>query len=276
MKLSVILVNHNSSLELSLALTSLIKATKSIRSEIIVVDNASYDRSLDILAIDFPGVHVIANRKDEGLSKAYNSAIRLARGQYLLLISAESFSRMDAVEKMLDFMDHHTLAGGLSVRMVDRKGDYLPESKHSLNKSWESFLKFCGMASYFPKSFSVHKTSDWTEEFENTEIDTLNENCMLLRRSALRETGLFDERFFCYGHNIDLSYRLRQHSFKNYYYSKTYIIQLPGKYINKFSWGYIRHFYGAMFIFAAKYLLKLPVFSIKNIGEIHPSSYEIE
>lgn len=277
MKLSVILVNHNSSNELGLALTSLMKAAEDISHEIIVVDNASTDRSLLMLANEFPNVCVLANLKDLGLSKANNLAIKQAKGEYVLLISPDTFSRMDALDKMLDFMDQHLNAGGLSARMVDRQGDYLPGSKHSLNGAWASFLKLIGLSSYFPKTFTVHKAMDWMDEFGTSEVDTLNERCMLLRRSALKRTGLFDERFFSFGHNIDLSYRIRQQGFKNYYFSKTYIIQLPGKTVNKFSWDYIRHFYGAMFIFAAKYLFKQrPVFNIKNIGELYPSSYEIE
>jgi len=276
MKLSVILVNHNSANELGLALTSLVKATHDISHEIIVVDNASVDGSLRMLADEFPGVQVIANQKDAGLSKANNQAMSQAKGEYILLISPDTFSRMDALEKMLGFMDEHLTAGGLSVRMVDRKGDYMPGSKHSLDSTWASFLKMVGLSSYFPKSFSVHKSIDWVEEFETAEVDTLNDSCMLLRRSVLKKTGLFDERFFSYGYNIDLSYRIRLQGFKNYYYSKTYIIHLPGKTVNKFSWDHLRHFYGAMFIFAAKYLFKLPVLNIKNIGEIYPSSYEVE
>ncbi len=276
MKLSVILVNHNSANELGLALTSLIKATQGISHEIIVVDNASADRSLQMLANEFPAVQVIANQKDAGLSKANNQAMGRAKGEYILLISPDTFSRMDAIEKMIGFMDEHLTAGGLSVRMVDRKGDYMPGSKHSLDSTWASFLKMVGLSSYFPKSFSVHKTLDWVEEFETSEVDTLNDACMLLRRSVLKKTGLFDERFFSYGYNIDLSYRIRLQGFKNYYYSKTYIIHLPGKIVNKFSWDHLRHFYGAMFIFAAKYLFKLPVLNIKNIGETYPSSYEVD
>jgi len=276
MKLSVILVNHNSSNELGLALTSLVKAAEEISHEIIVVDNASSDRSLQMLFSQFPTVKVISNAKDTGLSKANNQAMEMAKGEYILLISPDTFSRMDSLEKMIDFMEQHITAGGLSVRMVDRQGDYMPGSKHSLHPIWASFLKFMGMASYFPKSFSVHRMLDWVEEFETGEVDTLNESCMLLRRSVLRKTGLFDERFFSFGHNIDLSYRIRQQGFKNYYFSKTYIIQLPGKTVSKFSWDHLRHFYGAMFIFASKYLLKLPVLNIKNIGELYPSSYEIE
>src|ERR1700712_3629879 len=111
MKLSVILVNHNSSNELGLALTSLVKAAEEISHEIIVVDNASSDRSLQMLAGQFPQVKVIANAKDEGLSKANNQAMELAKGDYILLISPDTFSRLDSLEKMIDFMDLHITAG---------------------------------------------------------------------------------------------------------------------------------------------------------------------
>jgi GT2 family glycosyltransferase len=277
MKLSIILVNHNSRNELRLALTSLYKASRHILHEILVVDNASTDRSLELLNTEFPDVLVIANNKEESLSKASNQALRRAKGEYILLLSPDTIIGADSFAKLNEFMDHHPLAGGVSVRMVDFRGDYLQQSKHTLSGTWATFMKLVGLTSYFPKTFSIsQRKADWVDEFETKEIDVLNETCMLLRRSVLIGTGLFDERFTRYGHNIDLSYRIRLQGFKNYYYSKTYIIQLPGKKVNKFSWDHIKHFYGAMFIFAGKYLFKLPVLNVKNIGEIYPSSYEIE
>jgi GT2 family glycosyltransferase len=277
MKLSIILINQNSKNELRLALTSLFKAMHEVTNEVFVVDNSSTDRSLEMLATEFPNVQVIANNKEEGLSKANNQALRLAKGEYILLLNPDSIVGADFFEKLNTFMDQHPLAGGVSVRMVNFKGDYLQRSKHTLSGAWAMFLKFIGLASYFPKTFSFsQRRADWVDEFETKEIDVLNETCMLLRRSVLKETGLLDERFSQFGYNIDLSYRIRLHGFKNYYYSKTYIIQLPGKTVNKFSWDYIKHFYGAMIIFAAKYLFKLPVLNVKNIGELYPSSYEIE
>lgn len=277
MKLSIILVNHNSHNELRLALTSLYKASRHILHEIFVVDNASTDRSLELLHTEFPDVLVIANNKVESLSKASNQALRRAKGEYILLLSPDTIIGADSFAKLNEFMDQHPLAGGVSVRMVDFRGDYLQQSKHTLSGTWAAFIKLVGLTSYFPKTFSIsQRKADWVDEFETKEIDVLNETCMLLRRSVLIGTGLFDERFIRYGYNIDLSYRIRLQGFKNYYYSKTYIIQLPGKKVNKFSWDHIKHFYGAMFIFAGKYLFKLPVLNVKNIGEIYPSSYEIE
>lgn len=275
MKLSVIFINHNSKNGLRLALNTLFKGKTGVDYEIIVVDNASTDRSLEMLAFEFPQVHIVANSTDKGLSQAYNKAIRSAKGDYVMLLSPYVLTQVDSLEKLSGFMDQHPLAGGASMRIVNYKGDYLSESKHSLSKGWAAFLKLVGMGSYFPRSISAYKRADWIEEFETSEVDVLHEDCMLLRRSMLEKTGLFDERFQEYGYNIDLSYRIRLAGFKTYYYSKTYIIQLPGKLINKFSWNYVRHYYGAMIIFAAKYLFKLPVINLKDIGEIYPSSYEV-
>jgi GT2 family glycosyltransferase len=277
MKLSVILINYNSRNALRLALTSVQKAAVNIPYEVIVVDNGSTDNSTDMLTTEFPEVKLHINSTRESLSNAYNSVLPETRGQYILLLNPDTIISADSFAKMNEFMDQHPLAGGVSVRMVDFKGDYLHHSKHTLTGAWAAFIRLVGLSSYFPKTYSVSKRkADWVDEFETKEIDVLNDTCMMLRRSVLEKTGLFDERFTMYGYNIDLSYRIRLQGFKNYYYSKTYIIQLPRKAVNKFSWNYFRHFYGAMFIFAVKYLFKLPVLNIKNIGELYPSSYEVE
>ncbi|MBS1531938.1 MAG: glycosyltransferase [Bacteroidetes bacterium] len=271
MKLSVILTCHDSQHGLRQALNAIFKEKIRMPFEVIVVDNAA--GPVETLSFEFPKIRVIANSAGQNISQAYNKAIRVANGDYVLLLSPGILTTSQSLAKLTDFMDQHPLAGGASVRIVNHKGEYLSESKHCLDSAWASFLKLTGFSSYFPKSMPVHKNADWIEEFETSEVDVLNEDCMLLRRSALNPTGLFDERFSHCGHNIDLSYRLRKQGFKTYYYSKTYIIQLPGRELNKYSWEYIRHYYGAMFIFAAKYLFKLPVISI---GEILPSSYEME
>ena len=273
MKLSVILINHNSRNGLRLALTSVQKAARNIPHEVIVLEYASTDNSVDMLTAEFPQVKLFVNSTKENLSRGYNNILPETRCKYILQLNPDTIISTDSFAKMNEFMDQHPLAGGVSVRMVDFKGDYLHHSKHTLTGAWAAFIKFVGLSSYFPKTYTVSKRkADWVDEFETKVIDVLHESCMMLRRSVLEKTGLFDERFAMYGYNIDLSYRIRLQGFKNYYYSKTYIIQLPRKAVSKFSWNYFRHFYGAMFIFAAKYLFKLPVLNIKNIGELYPSS----
>lgn len=277
MKLSVIVVNHNSCTLLKQALSALVVACKGIDNEIFMVDNASTDRSLEMIERDFPQVNVIANAANVGISKANNQALSMVKGEYVLLVSPDTICRTDTIEKATAFMDSHPNAGGSAVRMITPQGRFLSESIHGLTKPWVTFFKLTGFAKYFTRSRLTNRNrKDWVEEFQVSEIDILNGDCMLLRRSVLSETGLFDERFFMYGHNIDLSYRMRLAGFKNYYFPKTYIINFDSLHKAEFSWNYIKYFYGAMFIFAAKYLFKLPEIKVEGIPQLVPSTYEVK
>ena len=277
MKLSVILVSHNTQNALRLALNAVYQSIFKSEFEVIVVENASTDRSLDMLQTEFVGARLVINHETQGYSKCYNQAIRAAKGDYLLLLSPEMIVNTDSFQKLTHFMDQHPLAGGASVRSVDFNGDYLPECRNGLPAGWATLLKLIGLAGYFPRSVpKMESQNDWVKEFETSETDTLCSSSMLLRRSAVARIGFFDERFKTFAYPIDLAFRLRNAGFKTYYYSKTYFIQLPGEPLNKYSWAYMSHFYGAMFIFAAKYLFRLPVIGLKDIGEIYPSQYEVE
>jgi len=275
MNLSIIVVNHNTRILLKQSINSLIEACKHIEYELIVVDNASTDHSLEMLASSFPIIKVIANNEDEGIAKANNQALQLCTGEYILLLSADTLAIKDSVEKMIAFMDSHADAGGMSIRMLSPQGRFLPESIHGLTPAWGTFLKLIGFARHLSKTRLYDRNrKDWVEEFREAEIDILNGACMMLRKSALNEVGLFDERFFMFGGNIDLSYRLRLAGYKNYYYPKTYIINFESQKQASFGWEYIKYFYGAMFIFAFKYLVKVPDIKVKGVPQMVPSGYE--
>jgi GT2 family glycosyltransferase len=277
MKLSVIIVNQNTCILLKQALTSLINACKNIDYELFIVDNASSDKSLEMIANGFPDAKVIANETNPGIAKANNQALQLCTGEYILLVNADTISVKDSLVKMISFMDQHTEAAGLGIRMLSPQGRFLPESIHGLTKTWSAFFKFIGFAKYLSKTrLQDRNRKEWVEEFQIAEVDILNDACMFLRRSALNETGLFDERFFMQGHNIDLSYRLRLAGFKNYYFPKTYIINFESQKWTKFSWNYFKYFYGAMFIFAVKYLLRVPEIKVEGIPQLFPSTYEVK
>lgn len=277
MKLSVIIVNRNVCVLLRQALTTVVKACANIEHEIFVVDNASTDNSVSMVKKDFTQVHLIENHKNLGFSKANNQALQLAQGDYVLLLNPDTITKSDTLQKTIEFMESHSVAGGVSVRMINPMGEFLTESKRGLSLPWIAFFKLTGLSKMFSKSrFYDRSHASGAEEFETTEIDVLSAPFMLLRKSVLNRIGLLDERFFMYGENIDLSYRIRMAGFKNYYFPKTYIIHFKEQSAHKFSWKYIRHFYGAMFIFAGKYLFRMPRLHLKGIGVIFPPSYEVE
>ncbi len=264
MKLSAIIVNQDMCKPLRNALSALQKAAHALEMEMIVVDNASVDRSVAMVQAEFSDANVMVNDKDLGFAKSVNQAIEIATGDYVLIMHPSVINSEDTLDKVLQFMDIHPHVGGLSVRMLDAEGHFIPESKKGMPVAWVNFFRFTGLARLFSKSrlFSPHYEAGWVEEFENTETDVLNGCFMLLRKSAIKITGLFDERFPVYGYDIDLSYRMRLEGFRNYYFAKTFVIQQQVQ-SSKVSWHHLRNFYGAMFTFAAKYLFKMPELRLK-------------
>jgi GT2 family glycosyltransferase len=277
MKIAVVIVNHNSCKLLKQAINSLNIATKSIKHELIVVDNASTDKSLAMLAENFPAVRVISNETNVGMAKAYNQALSVTTGEYILLVNPDTICDKTSFEKIFAFMDGHADAAGLALRMLSPQGRFLPESIHGLSTTWAAFFKFIGFAKHLPKTRLYDRNrKDWVEEFQISEIDILNADCMFLRRSALNETGLFDERFVMAGYNIDLSHRMRLAGFKNYYFPKAYIINFESQPFPKLSWNYVKYFYGAMAIFAIKHLFKMPEFKIAHAPRLVTSALDVE
>jgi len=254
LELSIVIVSYNVRDLLQQALDSLIDAAEGLQHEIFVVDNASKDHTVEMVHEKYPQVHLIVNQKNIGFSKANNQAIEKAIGKYILVINPDTITSVDTLHKVIHFMNQHEEAGGLGVRMINAQGKFLGESKRGLPTPWVAFSKFLGFSKFFPTSKLFNRYyMGWINEYETAEIEVLAGAFMLLKKKALDQIGLFDESFFMYGEDIDLSYRLSLAGFKNYYFPETYIIHFKGQSTRKLSWRYIRSFYGAMFIFVRKY-----------------------
>jgi O-antigen biosynthesis protein len=254
MKLSVIIVNYNVKHFLEQCLHSVYKAAKGIETEIFVVDNNSVDGSAQLIREKFPDLHFIENRENVGFSRANNQAIRMAKGEYILLLNPDTVVEEDTFSKVTGFMDNHPEAGGLGVKMIDGKGTFLPESKRGLPTPWVAFYKMFGLSKLFPNSRKFGKYHlSYLNPNEIHEIEILAGAFMLLRKKALDKVGLLDEDFFMYGEDIDLSYRIILGGFKNYYFPETTIIHYKGESTKKGSLNYVKVFYNAMIIFARKH-----------------------
>lgn len=259
MELSIIIVNYNVEFFLEQCLNSVYAALKHVEGEVFVVDNNSIDGSLDMVAEKFPAVQLIANKDNVGFSRANNQALRIAKGKYHLLLNPDTIVEEDTFRKVVDFMDQHPDAGGLGVKMIDGKGNFLPESKRGLPTPKDAFYKIFGLSRLFPKTkrFGRYHLS-YLDKDETHEIEILSGAFMLMRKEALDKVGLLDEAFFMYGEDIDLSYRIVLGGYKNYYFPDTRIIHYKGESTKKSSVNYVFVFYNAMIIFARKH------FSSKN------------
>ena len=257
MKLSIVIVNYNVKYFLEQCLYAATKAASKLGSEIIVVDNDSVDGSCQMVAEKFPMVTLIANKVNVGFSKANNQAIRIAKGEYILLLNPDTVVEEDSFIKIVEFMDKTPDAGGLGVKMIDGKGRFLPESKRGLPTPEIAFWKMFGFSSLFPRSKRFGRYHlGYLDKDQIHEVDVLAGAFMLLRRQTLDKVGLLDEDYFMYGEDIDLSYRITQGGYKNYYFPQTTIIHYKGESTKKGSINYVKVFYNAMIIFAEKHFSK--------------------
>src|SRR5580698_1954885 len=151
-KLSVIIVNYNVKFFLEQTLLSVRKACDGIAHEIFVVDNHSADGSAALIRNKFPEINLIENKENTGFAKANNQAIKLAGGEYILLLNPDTVVEEDTFQKCISFMDSHRDAGALGVKMVDGKGKFLPESKRAFPSPEVAFYKAFGLSSLFSRS----------------------------------------------------------------------------------------------------------------------------
>lgn len=259
MDVSIVIVNYNVEHFLEQCLLSVERAIVKVNAEVFVVDNNSVDGSCAMVRSKFPWVKLIANTDNLGFSKANNQAMRMAVGRYILLLNPDTVVEEDTFEKCLRFMDAHPDTGGLGVRMVDGKGRFLPESKRGLPTPWVAFCKISGIYKVFrhSKRFN-HYYMGYLDEHAVNEVEILSGAYMWMRKDALDKVGLLDEAFFMYGEDIDLSWRIVQGGYRNYYFPDTTIIHYKGESTKKGSLNYVFVFYQAMVIFARKH------FSAKN------------
>ena len=252
--LTVVIVNYNVAYFLEQCLHSVQRASENIECEVFVVDNNSVDGSNDMVRQKFPWVKLIANKDNVGFSRANNQAMRIAKGRYVLLLNPDTLVEEDTFAKSVAFMDAHPDAGGLGVKMIDGKGQFLPESKRGLPTPAVAFYKIFGLSALFPKSriFGQYHLG-YLDQDETHEVPILSGAFMLMRKETLDKVGLLDEAFFMYGEDIDLSYRIVLGGYKNYYFPETRIIHYKGESTKKSSVNYVFVFYRAMLIFANKH-----------------------
>jgi O-antigen biosynthesis protein len=257
MKLTVVIVNYNVKFFLEQCLLSVINALKNMNAEVVVVDNDSADGSCQMVKEKFPNVTLIENKKNVGFSKANNIAMQQSSAEYILLLNPDTLVEEDTFKKCILYMDQHPNVGSLGVKMIDGKGNFLPESKRGMPTPWVSFCKIFGLSFFFPKSklFGKYHLGYLPKDAIN-EVEILPGAFMLLRKSVLDQVGLLDEDFFMYGEDIDLSYRILKAGYKNIYFPETTIIHYKGESTKKGSINYVIVFYNAMIIFARKHFSK--------------------
>lgn len=248
---SVIIVSYKVRYYIEQCLNSVLRSVPD--AQILVVDNNSDDGSVDFLRERFPQVELVANDFNAGFGKANNMALRKAEGRYVLFLNPDTVVAERTVPGCVDYMDAHPEVGAVGVRMQYGDGRFALESRRSLPTPSVSFWHMTGLGRLFPKSrvfAKYHRT--YLDKDSECPIDVVSGAYMFIRKEALDKTGGFDESFFMYGEDIDLSYRILEQGYQNRYLPLP-IVHYKGESTNKTSYRYAKVFYDAMIIFFNKH-----------------------
>jgi len=257
-KLSIVIVNYNSKFLLEQCLDSVKKAITGIDAEVIVVDNNSTDGSNDHLRDKFIGVKFIFNNDNVGFAKACNQGFRISSGEYVLFVNPDTILPETCLADCISFFETHPDAGAVGVRMLDSNGNFLKESKRGIPSASASFYKLFGLTAIFPASKRFAKYyQPHVPEKDNNPVEVLSGAFMMIRRYVFEKVNGFDEQFFMYGEDIDLSLRIDQSGYKNYYLGNINVTHLKGG-STTYNYKYVKDFYGAMNLFVKKHYSNKP------------------
>lgn len=256
MDLSVIIVNYNVKFFLEQCLESLFQSfAPDEKAEVFVVDNASTDDSESYILshIKDSRLHWIANKENVGFGRANNQAARLSTGKFLLFLNPDTIVTPEALHAARSCMRKDLSCGAIGMRLLNANGLFLPESKRGFPDPFTSFCKITRLYRLFPRWHRLNRYYlSWLSENEPQVVDILPGAFMYVRRTKkLEEETYFDERFFMYGEDIDLSVRIAR-THKNIYIPEP-ILHYKGESTNHESAHYIKVFYEAMQLFQQKY-----------------------
>ena len=244
MQLSIIIVNYNVMRYLELCLDSVKDAIATIDAEIIVVDNASVDGSVQMVKDKFPAIKVVANTTNKGFSSANNQGVAIAEGAYVCILNPDTIVSASVFTRLLQTTLDKNYTGAQGVRLVNGRGHYLPESKRNVPTLRVALSKMLGYGSSY---YATHIPNE-----ASGKVDVLVGAFMFMSRKLYKEVGGFDERYFMFGEDIDLSYTIKNAGYSNHYIGDEIILHFKGESTVRDEY-YRKCFYGAMQLFYEKH-----------------------
>lgn len=255
-KLSIIIVNYNTYHLTKQTIESIINKPIPFTYEIILVDNASSDGSIQELREDFKSrkdfIHIIENTANLGFGKANNIGMEQSSGAYVLLLNSDTVVVEDCLEKCMDYIERNQGIGALGCKIVLGDGSLDHACKRGFPTPKASLYYFLKLDRKNPMKYGLYDALHLGED-EVGAVDALMGAFMLMPRKVLDEVGLFDEDYFMYGEDIDLCYRIKEAGYKVVYYPEGHIIHYKGGSSKKRRTKVIYDFHHAMWIFYRKH-----------------------
>jgi len=217
-------------------------------AEIIVVDNNSSDDSCNMVRDRFADVVLIENKENVGFAKANNQGVAIAKGEYICILNPDTVVSENLFSSILEEISSLDQLGVLGVKLIDGSGGFLPESKRNIPSPLTSLKRLFGIR--LAKAKDYYATH--IKESDRGNVDVLVGAFLISKRDTYLQVGGFDEDYFMYGEDIDLSYKMKKNGFNNYYLGNYSVIHYKGESTVR-NVVYVKRFYGAMRLFYKKH-----------------------
>lgn len=228
MDVSIIIVNWNTCDISRDCLRSIAEQTKGIAYEVIFVDNASSDDSVEMVKNEFPQIVLVSNSENKGFAAANNQGMKVARGRYVLLLNSDTLILDNAIAKTVAYADKHPEAGVVGCRVLNQDRTLQPTC-FMYPSLLNLFLSSTYLYKLLPRSrFCGREHMSWWDRNNEMEVDVITGCFMLVRQEAIKDVGLMDESFFMYAEETDWCYRFQKAGWKNFFSPEGEIIHLGG------------------------------------------------
>lgn len=222
--------------------------------EVWVVDNASADGSAELVAAEFPWVHLVRSPINGGYAYGNNLALRQVTGRAVLLLNPDTIVPPNALPDLLAFLDAHPEAAVVGPKLVREDGSLDLACRRSFPSPEVSLYRLLGLSRLFPKSRRFGRYNlTYLDPDEPAEVDSVVGACMLVRRRAIEQVGLLDESFFLYGEDLDWAWRMKERGWKVLYHPAVTVLHFKGEASRQRSEEALLAFYDAMRIFYRKH-----------------------
>lgn len=228
--LAIIVVSHNTSELLENCIKSILSSEKPKGGlEIIVIDNNSTDGTRQVVSKKYPQIKLITNKRNVGFAAANNQGVKISNSKYYLFLNSDTELKKYSLVKPLKYLKTHPKVGAVSVKLYLRDGNVDIDNHRGLPTPWSAFCKFSGLSKLFPNTLFFNSYHLGLKNLNKIhQIQVTAGSFLMISSSLFKKIGMWDEDYFFYGEDIDLSYRINQAGYKIIYYPKVNALHLKG------------------------------------------------
>lgn len=263
---SVLIVSYNVRDYIVHCIQSILQSDYSGELDIIVVDNHSFDDSVEVIRKQFPGTTVIVNETNRGFGSAVNQAAEVAQGEYFLILNPDTVIQENSVARLVAYAENHSKAGMVGPKILNADGTLQPACKRSFPTLSVALPKILGLSSLFPRSRWAGKYNlTYLDENRAHSVDAVSGSCMLIPKSVFNGVGGFDPDYFMFGEDLDLCYRIKSTGKEIHYTPVTQIVHYQGESVKSAPFDSLNAFYTAMIRFSEKHFSRTYSFLTRRL-----------